>query len=646
MSLKNSFARLQREIGIKKCIILHGNTKDVFLPKMFFLRDELSKLDILDQAIQLDKLLELWFSKNPVNSDYRFINWDSVEGPRAYENKPSDLEELTKFVALKMNNPNAVRHPPSSQSSAITPKDMLIDSTNFVETLRKLLLESVETNDKWAIVINWAAYIFSRGGQDLNEIDRNIMSRLSKIIHDTPSDYHNRSLFTIIVIVDDLPRIPVTFYSQNPEISVINIPKSDADERGMMIEHAFKALEYDKKPLTADLMEQSDKDMLNDFTNREIIQLVLTSKKMAFERRQYDGPGYSFKKIVNLFKHDQVDNPWEKLDRRKIKMAKEKLSERVLGQDNAINRVVEVLKVAQVGLTGAAKKISSALPRGVLFFVGPTGVGKTELAKALAEFIFGDETAYFHFNMSEFASEGAVQKLIGSGPGYVGHDEGGQLTNRLRDRPFCVILFDEIEKAFEDTRSRVYDLFLQILDEGKLTDSSGITVTFGQTLLIFTSNIGYDDVMKGKIAEQWSPERIEKEFKKNVAEYFRKLNRYELLGRIGDANIIPFNFIEDEAIWRSITKAKIKNLIDTIKEKKSVILDVADMDFLANHLLSRVNMSLGARAVVSSVDAVLVPKINDFFYNYDSDAVFRGRRIALTFDGADPATATIRLKLV
>jgi len=167
-------------------------------------------------------------------------------------------------------------------------------------------------------------------------------------------------------------------------------------------------------------------------------------------------------------------------EKEKLLKMEEYLHRRVVGQDEAITAVSEAIRRARAGVSDPRR------PLGSFLFLGPTGVGKTQLAKTLAEFLFGSEDAIIRLDMSEFKEEHSVAKLIGAPPGYVGYEEGGKLTEAVRRKPYCVILLDEIEKA----HPRVFDLFLQVLDDGRLTDSHGRTVSFRNAVIIMTSNLG------------------------------------------------------------------------------------------------------------------------------------------------------------
>ena len=176
----------------------------------------------------------------------------------------------------------------------------------------------------------------------------------------------------------------------------------------------------------------------------------------------------------------------------------ERLHERVVGQDEAVEAVSNALRRSRAGLSEPSR------PIGVFLFLGPTGVGKTELARALAEFMFDSEQAVVRLDMSEYMEKHTVARLIGAPPGYVGYEEGGQLTEAVRRRPYAVVLLDEIEKAHPD----VFNVLLQIMDDGRLTDGQGRTVSFTNTILIMTSNVGSAEIA-GEAIDERIRERIE-----------------------------------------------------------------------------------------------------------------------------------------
>jgi ATP-dependent Clp protease ATP-binding subunit ClpB len=213
----------------------------------------------------------------------------------------------------------------------------------------------------------------------------------------------------------------------------------------------------------------------------------------------------------------------------------ERLGKRVVGQDEAIRAVSDAVRRNRAGLGDPNRPIGSFL------FLGPTGVGKTELSKALAEFLFDDENATVRIDMSEFMEQHSVARLIGAPPGYVGYEEGGRLTEAVRRRPYCVILFDEIEKAHRD----VFNVLLQVLDDGRLTDGQGRTVDFKNTVIIMTSNIGSQQIqeLKGKGAEEWEIEAAVRDLLKS---YFRP----EFLNRIDET--IVFHPLSKEQLTRIV----------------------------------------------------------------------------------------------
>ncbi|WP_353070146.1 ATP-dependent chaperone ClpB [Tunturibacter empetritectus] len=242
----------------------------------------------------------------------------------------------------------------------------------------------------------------------------------------------------------------------------------------------------------------------------------------------------------------------------KLVQMEERLRERVVGQDEALSVVANAIRRSRAGLSDPKRPIGSFI------FLGPTGVGKTETAKALAEFLFDDEAAMVRIDMSEYMERHAVARLIGAPPGYVGYDEGGQLTEAVRRRPYSVILFDEIEKAHPD----VFNVLLQVLDDGRLTDSKGRTVDFKNTVLIMTSNVG-----AGQLSTAWAQgEEGFEEAKSRVLEELRKHFKPEFLNRVDD--IVIFHPLADEQLTH-IVDLRLKDLEKLLADRK-ITLELTD----------------------------------------------------------------------
>ncbi len=248
----------------------------------------------------------------------------------------------------------------------------------------------------------------------------------------------------------------------------------------------------------------------------------------------------------------------------KLSRMEEELRKRIIGQDDAVKRVADAVKRSRAGISDPHRPIGSFL------FLGPTGVGKTELTKALAEFMFDDEKALIRVDMSEYMERHAVSKIIGAPPGYVGHDEGGSLTEMIRHRPYSVVLFDEIEKAHPE----VFNILLQVLDNGRLTDAKGRVVNFKNTIIILTSNIGAEFMDKGssigfaaKGGEVAEYEQIKEKVTGRLKDYFRP----EFINRLDE--IINFNILSQEAI-ANIVKLQVEVVRKRLLEKE-IELEIA-----------------------------------------------------------------------
>lgn len=266
-------------------------------------------------------------------------------------------------------------------------------------------------------------------------------------------------------------------------------------------------------------------------------------------------------------------------ERDRLMGAEETMKKRVIGQDHAVKKVLDSVFESRSGLNKKGQ------PMGSFFFLGPTGTGKTELSKTLAQFLFGDESALIRFDMSEFKEEHSVALLYGAPPGYVGYEEGGLLVNKIRQNPYSVVLFDEIEKAHKS----VFDLFLQILDEGKLHDRLGRVGDFSNALILFTSNIGSQFIsktfMEGRIPEN-------SEMMDIMQDYFRP----EFLARLTE--IVPFSPITEETVTK-IFSVHLKGLLKLLEEQ-DMHLEIAD-DVLRAIAMKGFNPAYGARPIIGNI---------------------------------------------
>jgi ATP-dependent Clp protease ATP-binding subunit ClpB len=246
----------------------------------------------------------------------------------------------------------------------------------------------------------------------------------------------------------------------------------------------------------------------------------------------------------------------------KLLSMEENLRRRVVGQDAALRAVADAVRRSRAGLGDTRRPVGSFL------FLGPTGVGKTETARALAEFMFDDERAMIRIDMSEYMEKHTVSRLIGAPPGYVGYDEGGQLTEPVRRRPYSVILFDEIEKAHPD----VFNALLQVLDDGRLTDGQGRTVDFRNTVIILTSNIGTSELTALEERRDLTAEEKERTSERVVAEALRQYFRPEFLNRLDE--IVIYHRLGRDQI-RHIVEIQL-GLVAERLQKRDLKLDVSE----------------------------------------------------------------------
>ena len=304
--------------------------------------------------------------------------------------------------------------------------------------------------------------------------------------------------------------------------------------------------------------------------------------------------------VVSKWTNIPVEKMTESESERLLKL-EEILHNRVIGQEEAVKSIARAVRRSRVGLKDPKRPIGSFI------FLGPTGVGKTELSKALAEAMFGDENSIIRIDMSEYMEKHAVSRMIGSPPGYVGFDEGGQLTEKVRRNPYSVILFDEIEKAHPE----VFNILLQILEDGRLTDGKGKTVNFKNTIIIMTSNVGASTIKKQKslgfsATDEKEVENAYEHMKDNVMEELKRSFRPEFLNRIDD--IIVFHQLQEEDLQK-IVSLMLKAVSERLKEQE---IDINFSDEAEKFLTKEgYDITYGARPLRRAITKAVEDKLSE-----------------------------------
>lgn len=341
-------------------------------------------------------------------------------------------------------------------------------------------------------------------------------------------------------------------------------------------------LRYGKIPQSEKKLKRLEKDLKKFQEKERILKQEVTDEDIA--------------KVVSRWTGIPVIRMLEE-ETQKLARMEEELHRRIVDQEEAVRAVANAIRRSRAGVSEETR------PIGVFLFLGPTGVGKTELARALAEFLFNDENAMVRLDMSEYMERHTVSKLIGSPPGYVGYEEAGQLTEKIRRRPYSVILFDEIEKAHPD----VFNILLQVFDEGRLTDAKGRTANFKNTILIMTSNIGSDEIARaqeigfGKREKKSEQKRVKDKVREKIEDKLKDYFKPEFLNRLDE--VIIFNYLSQRDIEK-IVDLQLIQIQKRLKEKKIKI----NMTKRAKKYLSKVGFdpNFGARPLKRTIQNLVL----------------------------------------
>ena len=580
----------RRQAGVRRVIVVHGNVQDLALSPLS--SDYVAVTDLLAQVLK-----DMAFDQ--------VVRWNRADGMRGIDDdtRARMMAEASGIAAPAMNGAAADSYdmgevsPPPAVPQTCDPQD-------FFRIVQQRLLAS--GRERSAFVIEWPQYLFG-SANNLSEAERQwllLLNAAASAPVETGNDHLGRPSSLVVLVCPRVGAIPPVLLQHNPAATDIVVPSPTRSEREEFLKRTARrwALSEGITPDTAPFADFVD--ALEGLAIRDLQQLMKLSRQSGPEPLKAEA-------LCNLYRFGDRKSPWEDLNHAKLRTLVQSIGARVIGQDEAIHKINQVIIRAFTGLSGLQHSKKQRKPKGTLFFVGPTGVGKTELAKSLAAFLFGDEDACIRFDMSEFNHEHSDQRLVGAPPGYVGYEEGGQLTNAVKRKPFSVLLFDEIEKA----HPRILDKFLQILEDGRLTDGKGDTVSFAESVIIFTSNIGAADV---QISDDVAS--VRQAFLAQVQHHFvHQMKRPELLNRIGD-NIVPFNFITVPGFLANIASSKLAPLRRKLHEKYG-IRNLVFRDELAamEAIAATAEARMGGRGVLNQLSKHLIDPLAEFLFEYGDD---------------------------
>jgi MoxR-like ATPase len=593
--------RVVAEIGRGRHLIVHGNVRDPVrwqnehVPLRQALTDILTRLGY--QTVGYYDVVDGMSSNHDQTHDRDRLARLTAVRPVAPEPRSAPGERdgtaggNTRVAQQRTAIAERLRSAPAPAAAAYEGPD------DALPAIRRALTQNVEPV---AFVVDFAELLVS-DIEHADRADRRLVGILKKAMLEAVEVGDLRNL--LVLVIHDLPALPEWLYQDEPFVQAVEAMRPSFDERREFLrEHANR------------FYEDPDGDVWTSDSVRVLANLTegmaITELEGLWRTSTREMVGLAKpRELINRTLVGRRQDPWRRLAGR-ITGAEAELARKVVGQPVATRRVSQVLAAATLGIDFVADAYSlEARPKGVFFFVGPTGVGKTELARALSELIYDDASALARFDMSSFAESHSAERFTGAPPGYVGYERGGELTNRVRQRPFSLLLFDEIEKAHPS----IFDRFLQILDDGRLTDGLGRTSYFAQTLIVFTSNLGagqiYEEMRRGH-TEPLSYAEVVERFEDAVRRHFTdELNRPELLGRFGNG-IVPFDILRPENL-DLISRKFLGQLVRTAERTTEVRVDEESVLALVRRALADpAELALGARRIRDTLDrAVRAPLV-------------------------------------
>lgn len=584
--------------GIKSTFIIEGNINDFYpiyaenqrggKPKTFV--DLNTTLFDLFNPNKQDKAFDFMFCDPATGIYNRFVR----------DNEFSEFESMVK----KYDTGGSLDDKISFAIDRVFKRTYKIVDIERLSVAVKNAVADLERTKPVAVVMNFASRYISSPSQLDNAENKMFLNMLFASLNAAKI---NGQYNALIMVVEKFNDLPAWFYYNNPNVRTITIPSPDKQMRSVFIEKEYTEFSED-----AEMAKKLNKfiDITEGLKHRELKEL-----RELYHRMLERNPSTDLMDAVSIYKYGIVENMWHTISKETIANLEDSLRKRVMGQDQAITRTVNIVKRAVTGLSGLQHSSGSNKPRGVLFFAGPTGTGKTELTKAVAEQLFGDDKNCIRFDMSEFAESHADQKLFGAPPGYVGYEAGGQLTNAIKERPFCILLFDEIEKAHPS----IMDKFLQILEDGRMTDGQGNTVYFSESLIIFTSNLGItqqvvDERGIERREQLVTPEESYAQIQPKVLSAIKNHFKPEVLNRIGN-NVIVFDFIRQDAA-HAIVRGQIRKINERIAKQSKVYVDASGcVEYFSDLACDPAVLEMGGRGIGNLMEEKYINPLAEFIFD-------------------------------